>query len=310
MHTITPFQGCYTAIVTPFTRNGNLDLEAVDRLATRQLTAGVQGLVVLGTTGESPTITRDERVQLIERVLATTSGTVPVIVGTGTNSTASALAHAHQAEQLGADGLLVSSPYYNKPTQTGLTSHFTAIADSVNIPIMLYNVPGRTAVNIEPETVVRLAQHPRIVALKEASGDLEQIMAILRHVSSDFSVLSGDDALAWPIISMGGVGVVSVLSNLYPEHMQTLIATALAGFPAHARRLHERLLPMMHACFLQTNPLPIKTALAARGYIEEAFRLPLCPMDEPYRSELIASINAFDEQIEHEQHTDPLLVAA
>lgn len=302
----TSFQGCFTALVTPFTSSGSLDFAAVDRLVARQLDAGISGLVVLGTTGESPTIAPHERVSLIQHIVEAVRGAVPILVGTGSNSTAVAIERAQQAELLGADGLLVASPHYNKPTQTGLIGHFTAIADAVELPLMLYNVPGRTGINIATETVVALAQHPRIVAIKEASGNLDQIMTILGRVPSRFHVLSGDDAMTWPLMSLGGHGVVSVVSNLLPGPMQACVASALEGSPAQALHLHERLLPMMKACFLQTNPLPIKTALAACGLIEEIFRPPLCPMDEPFRSQLLAAVAAFNE---HEL-MDSLLRAA
>ncbi|MEM1093255.1 MAG: 4-hydroxy-tetrahydrodipicolinate synthase [Bacteroidota bacterium] len=290
-------QGCHTAIVTPFTTEGAIDYPALDQLLDRQLDAHIDGIVLLGTTGENPTITRDERTALIKHVVRYVHGRALVIVGTGSSSTAEALELTQEAARLGADAALVAAPAYNKPTQSGLRAHFLHLAEHGGLPLMVYNVPGRTAVNIEPETVAALAQHPQIVAVKEASGSLEQIASIIEQVPSGFAVLSGDDAMTLPLIQAGGVGVVSVLANLYPWRMNDFVHAALDGDVLTARAAHDRLLPMMHACFIQTNPLPIKTALAERGLIAEVFRLPLCEMDAVERQELVASVQRFDNQL-------------
>ncbi|GAB5520756.1 MAG: 4-hydroxy-tetrahydrodipicolinate synthase [Rhodothermales bacterium] len=289
-------RGCHTAIVTPFATDGTIDYPALDRLIDRQLEAHINGIVLLGTTGENPTITRTERTKLIEHTVGYVNGRALVIVGTGSNSTQEALELTQEAARLGADAALVAAPAYNKPTQTGLQAHFLHLAEHGGLPIVVYNVPGRSAVNIEPATVAALAAHPQIVAIKEASGALEQIHSIIEQVPSNFAVLSGDDAMTLPLIRAGGVGVVSVLSNLYPWRMNDLVHASLDGDTLTARAAHDRLLPMMHACFIQTNPLPIKTALAERGLIKEVFRLPLCPMDAPQRQELVASVQRFDTQ--------------
>jgi 4-hydroxy-tetrahydrodipicolinate synthase len=281
------FTGSYTAIITPFTDNNQIDYSALSTLIERQIEGGITGIVFLGTTGEAPTISNIERSELIRFGIESIAGRCQVLVGTGSNNTQSAIDLSLEAENLGADGLLIACPAYNKPTQSGLISHFTAIADAVNIPIMLYNVPGRSGVNMLPETTLELANHPNIVSLKEASGDLCQMMEVINQAPTGFTVLSGDDALTLPLISVGGHGIVSVLSNVYPEKISACTHSALSGDFVTAQKNHMELLPLMNACFIQTNPIPVKTILADQGFIQENFRLPLCVMDAAPKSQLL-----------------------
>jgi 4-hydroxy-tetrahydrodipicolinate synthase len=285
------FTGTYTALVTPFTDNNQIDYPALAVLIERQIAAGITGIVFLGTTGESPTISRTERSELIRFGIQTIAGRCQILVGTGSNNTAEAIELSLEAQNLGADGLLIACPSYNKPTQTGLIAHFSVIADAVNIPIMLYNVPGRSGVNMLPNTTLQLATHKNIVSLKEASGDLAQMMEIMQQAPAGFTVLSGDDALALPLIAVGGHGVVSVVSNIYPREIFACTNAALSGDFATAREQHLSLLPRMNACFIQTNPLPVKTILADQGFIQENFRLPLCPMDASPRKTLLKTFH-------------------
>lgn len=281
------FTGTYTALVTPFTDDNQIDYPALNTLIERQITAGITGIVFLGTTGEAPTISRSERTELLQFGIETVAGRCQVIVGTGANNTQTAIELSLEAQNLGADGLLIACPSYNKPTQSGLIAHFTAIAEAVNIPIMLYNVPGRSGVNMQPATVLALSAQPNIVSLKEASGNFEQMMEIIRQVPADFTVLSGDDSLTLALTAVGGRGIVSVLSNISPERVVATAQAALDGDFATAKRQHMELLPLMNACFIQTNPLPAKTILADQGLITENFRLPLCRMDVAPRQELL-----------------------
>jgi 4-hydroxy-tetrahydrodipicolinate synthase len=288
------FRGTFTALVTPFTSADAIDYEAFDRLLHQQLAGGVQGVVLLGTTGESPTVTDTERDELIRFTVKRAKGRMAIVVGTGTNSTSQSIVHSRHATDLGADALLLVNPYYNKPTQAGLLAHFRAIADAVSVPIILYNIAGRTGVNLATETVVQLAEHPRIIGVKEASGDIPQMMNVLHRTPDDFLVLSGDDMLTFPLLALGGDGVVSVLSNLLPAEVSSMVTAAANGDWEKARRLHFRLLPMLHACLIETNPIPIKTALALRGVVREQFRLPLCPMQSQNRRTLEELLAGFD----------------
>jgi 4-hydroxy-tetrahydrodipicolinate synthase len=280
------FHGTFTALVTPFTAAGAIDRDALKRLVQAQIAAGVQGIVLLGTTGESPTVTDLEREELTRSAVEMAKSRMRVIIGTGTNDTERCMRDSRRAEALGADAVLVVSPYYNKPTQPGLLAHFRAIADAIEIPVILYNIAGRTAVNLATETLLKLAEHPRIIGVKEASGDIQQIMDVIDQSPPDFLVLSGDDSLTFPLLSLGGDGVISVLSNLLPADVVTMVNAALANDWKTAREMHFRLLGMMRACNLETNPIPIKTALAIRGHIQEQFRLPLCPMAADNRRKL------------------------
>ena len=272
-------QGTYVPVVTPFTATGEVDYPALAQLLQRFLDAGVEALVLLGTTGESPTVTPDEFSAIIEyslaQVQARSQRQVTVLAGIGTNDTRSSIAQARTAEALGVDGLLLVCPYYNKPTQSGIQRHFEAVADAVSIPLLVYNIAGRTGINIETDTLLALSAHPNIVGVKEASGDIEQISEVLQRLAPDFLVLSGCDHLNFPLLCLGGHGVISTLANLVPGDVKTLVDAVSTGDYATARRLHFQLLPLAYGCFLETNPIPIKTALAMTGEVQDVFRLPL-----------------------------------
>jgi len=290
------FRGVAPALVTPFTADDEIDEAAFRDLIETQIAGGVSGLVVLGTTGENPTITEEERHRLVDLAVETTDGRVPVIVGTGTNNTEESVAFSEAALKAGADGLLVVGPYYNKPSQDGFVAHVETIAGAADAPIILYNVPGRTSFNLAADTTLKLAEEvPQVVGVKEASGDLEQIGDILHHRPGDFAVYSGDDEMTLPLLAMGGDGVVSVISNALPERLSTMAAAGLDGDLATAREHHFDLLPAMRACFLETNPIPIKDVCAAMGGMEPHVRLPLVPMDEraPVRQRVLAAFEDF-----------------
>lgn len=280
------FQGTATALVTPFLSDGSVDEKALRRLVDFQIREGIDMLVPCGTTGEGATLDQKETERVVAIVLEQAAGRVPVIVGAGSNSTAKAIQQTKQARKAGADAVLSVGPYYNKPTQQGFYDHFNAIAESESIPIIVYNVPGRTGSNIEAKTMLRLAEVPNIVAVKEASGNLGQIMDILRDRPADFRVLSGDDAIALAVVAMGGDGVISVVSNETPGMMRELIDAALDGDYEKARRLHYRLLPLMNANFIESNPIPVKAAMAMMGLLEENYRLPLVPISAANREKL------------------------
>jgi 4-hydroxy-tetrahydrodipicolinate synthase len=290
------FRGVAPALVTPFTAEDEIDEDAFCELIETQIDGGVSGLVVLGTTGENPTVTEEERHRLVDLAVETADGRVPVIVGTGTNNTEESVAFSNAAVEAGADGFLVVGPYYNKPSQNGFVAHVEAIAEAADAPIILYNVPGRTSFNVSAETTLHLAEEvPQVVGVKEASGDLEQIGDILLHCPDDFAVYSGDDEMTLPLLSMGGDGAVSVISNALPERFSRLVDAGLDGDVATARELHFDLLPAMRACFLETNPIPIKDVCAAMGWMEPHVRLPLVPMDEraPVRQRVLAAFDDF-----------------
>ena len=269
------FTGTGTALVTPFRTDGSLDEAALRSLVRRQIDAGINFLVPCGTTGESPTLTHAEHLRVVELTLEIAKGKVPVLAGAGGYNTAEVIALANELQKLGADGILSVTPYYNKPTQEGLFQHFKAIASSVNLPIILYSVQGRTGVNIEPSTVLRLSQVPNIVGIKEASGNVSQMGAILNLVPKEFLVLSGDDSLTLPLIALGGRGLISVASNEIPAEMTRLVQSALAGDFAEARRLHFHYLSLMDINFIESNPIPVKAALAEMGLLQPVWRLPL-----------------------------------
>lgn len=273
------FSGCYTALITPF-RNGELDIPALRTLVERQILGGVSGLVPCGTTGETPALSTREWETVVTTVIEATHGRVPVIAGTGSNGTATTIERTQRARELGADAALVVTPYYNKPTQEGLYQHFAAIANATDIPLVLYNVPGRTGVNMLPETVLRLTTVPGVAAIKEASGSLDQSSQILGEAPEGFAVLSGDDSLTLPIMGVGGVGVVSVVSNIVPEAVTELSAAALAGDYATARTIHHALFDLCRAMFCETNPVPVKAAAALLGICTPEVRLPLAPLSE------------------------------
>lgn len=269
--------GVMTALVTPFKTNGELDVEAMDRLVDFQIEHGVDALVPMGTTGESPTVSHEENMDIIERVIRRADGKLPVIAGTGSNSTDEAIRMTKIAKSLGAYASLQVAPYYNKPTQEGLYRHFTTIADAVDMPMVIYNIKGRTGVNIETPTLMRIAGHPNAIAVKEASGDLGQMMDVIDSKPRDFVVLSGDDNMAVPLTIMGGAGVISVASNIIPRYMCEMIGAARKGNMEKARTMHFELLPLFKGMFLETNPIPVKSCLAQMGLLEPVWRLPLCP---------------------------------
>ena len=274
-------KGCGTALVTPFKSDTQLDLEAFRKLIRWQLDSGIHFLVPSGTTGESVTLNEEEYRKVIRTCVETAAGAVPVVAGAGTNNTAQAIHMATIAQQEGADALLAVTPYYNKPTQEGLVLHFSKIAESISLPVVLYNVPGRTIINITAETALRLTQVDNIIALKEASGDLGQVMQILNRRPSDFVVLSGDDSLTLPIMAMGGEGIISVASNLIPAEMSQMVDLALSGKWEEAKKIHYRYLDLMELNFIESSPIPVKYALSRMGKLEEAYRLPLCPLSDP-----------------------------
>lgn len=285
-------EGCGTALVTPFAKDGSLDVEALRRLVQFQLREGIDFLVPCGTTGETPTLEHEEYLGVIRVVVEEVRGKVPVIAGVGGNNTHRACALAEEVAKLGLQGILSVAPYYNKPTQEGLFQHFKAIAESTDLPVILYNVPGRTSSNIEPATVARLAEIPNIIAIKEASGSITQQTDVLACVPAGFRVLSGDDAYTFPLMALGGVGIVSVVSNEIPGPMAKLARLMLEGKYGQARELHFKLLPLIHANFLETNPIPVKAALAMMGMIEEVYRLPLVPMRPENRAKLEKALAA------------------
>jgi 4-hydroxy-tetrahydrodipicolinate synthase len=273
----TQFTGCGTALVTPFTRDGNVDEGAVRRLGRRQLDAGTHFLVPVGTTGESPTLTLEERVRIVGILADEANGRVPILAGAGGYDTKEVIHAAAEMKRAGADGLLSVTPYYNKPTQEGLFQHYRAIADSTPLPIIVYNVPGRTGCNIEPATVVRLSSLPNVVGIKEASGNMTQMCEVCRLVPDNFLVLSGDDAVTLPLMAVGGRGIISVVSNEIPADMAQMVEAAERGDFAAARAIHTRIMPLMQINFVESSPGPVKAAMAAMGLLEEVYRLPLVP---------------------------------
>jgi len=292
-------RGCATALVTPFTADGAIDEDRLQALVDRQITGGVKLLVPCGTTGESATMTEAEDQRVIGITVEVARGRARVIAGAGSNSTASAIEYSERARDLGADAVLQVAPWYNKPTQEGLYAHFSAIANAIpDLPVMLYNVPGRTSSNIAAQTVLRLAADcENVVAVKEASGNLAQIMEILRERPANFSVLSGDDAVTLPLIALGAEGIVSVASNEIPDLMSSMTELALAGNWTEARALHYRLLPLMEINFIESSPGPVKAAMAMMGLLEENFRLPLVPITDKSRAlirEVIAELGLLE----------------
>jgi 4-hydroxy-tetrahydrodipicolinate synthase len=286
--TLEWLRGCATALVTPFQAGGAIDLARMRALVERQIAGGVKVLVPCGTTGERATMSDEEGRRVVALTVEVAKGRTRVIAGAGSNNTAHAIEQAREAKTLGADAVLIVAPYYNKPTQEGLIAHFRAVAEAVApLPVMTYNVPGRTSSNIQAATTLKLAREvPNIVAIKEASGDFAQIMAILRDRPDGFRVFSGDDAVTLPLIALGADGIVSVVSNETPDLMARLTDLALAGKWDEARALHYRLLPLMEANFIESSPGPVKAAMAAMGLLEEHFRLPLVPVKDATRSRM------------------------
>jgi 4-hydroxy-tetrahydrodipicolinate synthase len=283
----TKFQGTATAIVTPFKKDGSIDEAALRRFVDFQISGGVEALVPVGTTGENPTLNTDEQKHVIEIVIEQTNKRVKIFAGAGSNNTTEVIEKARFAKKAGADAALVVGPYYNRPTQNGYFQHFSAVADAVDIPLIIYNVPGRTGGNIEAATMLRMAEEiPHVVMVKEASGNMTQIMEIARNMPKHFSLLSGDDSLAYSIIALGGDGCISVVSNEVPKEYSNLLRLCLKGNWTEARQLHYRLLPLMNINFIESSPTPVKTALAMMGMMEETLRLPLVPLTEPSRVKL------------------------
>jgi len=284
------FRGCGTALVTPFTDNGEVDLPSLRSLVEWQIAEGINLLVPCGSTGEAQTMSDDERERVVATVVETAARRVPVMAGATSNDTARAVEETRRMCRAGADYILSATPYYNKPTQEGLFRHFTAIADASTRPVCLYNVPGRTAVSMTPALTLRLAQHPNVMGIKEASGDLKQMMTILAGRPDGFSVLSGDDWITLALIAMGGDGLISVTSNEAPAAMTELVRLALAGDIDRAREVNARLLPLMDANFLETNPSPVKAGLCLMGKVRDVLRLPLVSVGAPTRTALATAL--------------------
>lgn len=282
------FIGCAAALVTPFHRDSSVDTEALVRLIDMQLLAGMDAIVLLGTTGEASTLSMQEREQIITLGVQTVNKAMPVIVGTGSNDTRRAIEYARQAKALGADGQLSVTPYYNKATQRGLIRHFSAIAESCDLPMLLYNVPSRTGVGISAETARTLCAHPGIVGIKEASGDLSLTADILKKTEGALPVYAGNDDIILPMMAQGAMGAISVVANMLPAQTRTITNACLGGCYDQAQSAQRALLPLIRLLFTQVNPIPVKAALSAMGLIEEELRLPLTPMEEPHRSRLIS----------------------
>ncbi len=288
------FRGTFTALVTPF-RDGGVDVPAFQKLIEGQIAAGITGVVAVGTTGESPTLTHDEREQVIRLAVTIANKRCQVLAGTGSNATHHAVADTIMAEKLGADGALLVAPYYNKPSQEGLFRHFQAVARETNLPIVLYNIPGRCGVDVGPETVARLAAECRnIVSIKEASGSVERVSELRGRLPESFTILSGDDSLTLPFMSVGAVGVVSVASNLFSAEVCALVRAYESGDLKSAQKLHRQLFPLFKDLFIEPNPVPVKTALAWRGAMSSEVRLPLCEMSEANQARLRKTLEAFE----------------
>ncbi len=281
------FKGAITALVTPFKESGALDLKAYKDLIEWQIKEGIDGLVPCGSTGEAATLNLEEYEAVVKTCVETVKKRVPVIAGAGSNDTAKAIAFSKITKKIGADALLHVTPFYNKPTPNGLVAHFKAIADEVKMPIILYNVPGRTGSNVAPKVIVRIAREvPMVVGVKEASGSITQIMEIIKDAPEGFAVLSGDDSITLPLMALGGHGIISVVANEVPGQFSNMTLSALDGNWEEAKRIHYELLDLMNINFIESNPIPVKTALAMMGKIKESFRLPLVKMEEKNKEEL------------------------
>jgi 4-hydroxy-tetrahydrodipicolinate synthase len=281
----TALRGSMTALVTPFA-DGRIDARALRRLVDQQIEHGTHALVPCGSTGEAATLSHEEHTEVVRLTIAAACGRVPVIAGTGSNATAEAIRLTRDAKEAGADAALLISPYYNKPTQEGIFRHYEAVAQAVDLPLIAYNIPGRTGSKIEVATLKRLAGVRNVIGVKDATGSLEQVLDTVRECGPDFAVYSGEDALTLPIMAVGGAGVITAVANVAPREMADLASACLAGRWDEARVLQLRLLPLIHACFIETNPIPVKTALAMMGVCAEEFRLPLTPMPEATRARL------------------------
>ena len=292
----TIFTGMATALVTPMTPDG-IDYEAFGRFIDFQIDSGINALVAMGTTGENATIEPEDQTKVIRFTVERAAGRVPVIAGTGTNNTAHVIENIKRACDAGADAVLVVTPYYNKATQSGLITHFTAVADVATVPVILYNVPGRTGCNLQPKTLATLAEHPNIVALKEASGNMAQFMEMMRLVGDKIAIYSGEDALTAPMMSMGCKGAISVLSNVVPGLAVAMTDAAKAGNYEEAARLQLNMLPLIDALFSQVNPIPAKAAVSAMGFGQDYLRMPLTPMEEPFRTNLYEQMRKLGVQV-------------
>jgi 4-hydroxy-tetrahydrodipicolinate synthase len=289
------FRGTFTALVTPF-RDSGVDFAALEKLVEAQIVAGINGVVAVGTTGESPTLTHEEREDVIRKCVEAGKELCAVLAGTGSYSTRDAVEATKRAEKLGADGALVVSPYYNKPSQEGLFRHFKAVAESTSLPIVLYNIPGRCGVDIAADTVVRLAEACRnIVSIKEASGSVERVSELRGRLPDAFTILSGDDSLTLPFMAVGAAGVVSVASNLVPAEISALVVAFESGDARSAEKLHRKLFPLLKVLFIEPNPVPVKTALGWRGVMSPECRLPLCEMMEANQARLRQTLEAFEQ---------------
>ncbi|MFA7642790.1 MAG: 4-hydroxy-tetrahydrodipicolinate synthase [Sphaerochaetaceae bacterium] len=284
-------QGVFTALVTPFNKDGSIDLEAYKALLRMQVEHGIDGLVPVGTTGESPTLDAKEKDLMIRLAVEAADKKIPVIAGTGANNTKSAIEATKRAKDIGADMTLQVAPYYNKPSEEGLYRHFTTIADEAGLPVILYNVPGRSSVNMSSSLLLRLAEHPLIVGVKEASGNMGQIQDLLHKRPADFSVVSGDDALTLPMMACGAQGIISVASNMFPAEMVAMTHAMLEGNLEKALGMHNRLYPFFVNQFIETNPVPIKTYMASKDMLQEVFRLPLCELRPQNKEKLLATFD-------------------
>ncbi len=285
-------QGLYTALITPFSR-GTVDYGKLKEIVELQIAGGVDGILPTGTTGESPTLTVEEHLDVIEKVIEFAAGRCKIMAGTGANCTEEAIKLTKQAKAMGADSCLQVTPYYNKPTQEGLYRHFSKIADDCGLPAVLYNVPGRTGVPIAAETIARLSTNPNIVAVKEAGGSVERVSEILNLC--DITVMSGDDSLTVPMMAVGAKGVISVASNIYPAELKKMVDFCAAGNFAEGLKIHRRFYALFKHLFIESNPIPVKAAMAMMGMIEEEYRLPLCPISEKNRAVLEATIKALNQ---------------
>lgn len=283
-----------TAMVTPFDEKGNVDFQKTTQLIEYLLNNGTDALVVSGTTGESPTLSKEEKIALFQHTVKVVNKRVPIIAGTGNYNTKESVELTKKAEEIGVDGILLVAPYYNKPNQEGLYQHFKTVAESTSLPVMLYNIPGRSVVNMEPDTVIRLSEIPNIKAIKEAGGNLDQMTEIIANTPDDFELYSGDDGFTLPIIAIGGTGVVSVASHIIGNEMQDMIQAFLAGDHVKAAKLHQKLLPIMKGLFKAPSPVPVKTALQIKGMNVGPVRLPLVPLSENERNDLTDLLKTLD----------------
>src|SRR3989344_3087045 len=281
------YKGAFTALITPFDEEGEFDENSFRNIISFQIKNNIDGIVPCGTTGESPSLEKEDYEKIIKAAVDSADGKIPVIAGTGSNSTRHAVELTKMAADIGADASLLVCPYYNKPTQEGLYRHFSEIAKKVDIPLVIYNIQGRTGINMETQTLSRLAkEHSNIVAVKEASGNISQMMDVLSELPKEFSVLSGDDNLTFPLMALGGKGVISVASNIIPKEMHELADNMLNGKIDKAKKIHYSMLPLFKAIFIETNPIPIKTALSMKGMCKESFRLPMCSMNPANKEKL------------------------